>query len=132
MKDDIVIEHRTGRKDDFKVVIEFDEPREQWNPTNEEVFKWLDLFFTSEDYEFGEGGYGRWVPWYYITMIVMGYEDVAYDAYGKRGYDALEHFEDAVDEHADEVLEEILRMKRKERAGTTPRDARLPIRESGD
>lgn len=104
------IEHVTGYKDDYKVEIAFDEPQDCWNPTNDQTFKWVELWFESEDYEFGDG-YGRWMPWFYISMIALGKEDIAHDAYGKRGTDALDHFEDAITENADELIEKIEELK---------------------
>lgn len=104
------IEHVTGYKDDYKVEVSFDEPRECWNPTNEQIFKWIELWFESEDYEFGDG-YGRWMPFFYIGVIALGNPEVAQEAYGKRGHDALNHFEDSVEEHADDLIEQLEALK---------------------
>lgn len=107
---DAKIGHVTGYKDDYKVEVELPEGENIWSPTNDQIFKWITLWFQSEDHEFGDG-YGRWMPFFYVSLIALGYEDKAFEAYQKRGYDAVRYFEDCVDEHADELIAKILELK---------------------
>jgi len=98
------IYHTSGYKDSFLVQIAIG--NETWNPTNQELFTLVDLWFQSEDHEFG-GGYGRWMPFFYLGLIAIGQEQKAFEAYEKRGKDAVTHFEQCVDEHGDELIEHI-------------------------
>jgi hypothetical protein len=100
------IYHTTGYKDDYMVTVEFDEPQDSWNPTNDQIFRWIRLWFESEDHEFGDG-YGRWMPFFYIALIAIGEEEKAQEAYGLRGTEALDHFRDCLDEHRGEVIEAL-------------------------
>lgn len=102
------IEHVTGYKDDYKVVVKTDE--EEWAPTNKELFTLTDKIFQSEEHEF-EDGYGNRFLWFYISMIMLGKEEKAYEAYGLRGSDSLRHFQNTVKENADELIEEIEKLK---------------------
>lgn len=97
------INHEEGYKDDKKVVVREDSP---WAPTNEELFQLIDLWFEAEEYEFGDG-YGCLMPLFYVCLIALGHEEKAYEAYGKRGTEAVEHFDNAVEQHADEVIAAI-------------------------
>lgn len=101
------IRHETGYKDDYKVVVDKETP---WSPTNKELFQLIDKIFESERYEFDDGYDCRWL-WFYISLIMMGEEQKAYEAYGLRGYNALTHFEASVKEHADDLIEELEKLK---------------------
>lgn len=109
--DDVCIEHQTGYKNEYQVTVTFDEGRTEWSPTNEQLFELVELFFESEDHEFGDGGYGHHLLWWYISLIAMGEGDVAYDAYNRRGFSALKHFEDSLEEYGDRLMETLLLLK---------------------
>lgn len=102
------IYHTRGYKDDM--MVEIDTGDDLWHPTMEELFKMMKLWFESEDFEFGDG-YGRAMPWFYISMVAIGEEEAAYEAYQKRGWDAVTYFEECVEEHADEVMEMVQELK---------------------
>jgi len=102
------IVHETGYKDDYKVTVYLD--NDQWSPTNKELFKLIKLWFESEEHEFGDG-YGSKMPWFYISQIMLGKSDKAFEAYEKRGFEAVEHFENQVAEDADELITEIEKLK---------------------
>jgi len=108
------IVHETGYKDDYKVAIYHENlaSDEGWAPTNQEIFTLLDKVFQSEEHEFGDGYGNKWL-WFYISMIMLGKEDKAYEAYGLRGYKALAHFENVVEENADELIEILEDLKEK-------------------
>ena len=40
-------------------------------------------------------------------MIMLGKENVAHEAYGLRGFNAVAHFEKTVQKHGDELIETI-------------------------
>jgi len=94
------IRHETGYKDDYKVVVDLEDEK-TWSPTNEELFKLVKLWFESEDFEFGENGYGCKMPWFYLSLIMMGEPEKAFDAYQKRGWQAKTYFEEQVQEHGE-------------------------------
>jgi len=106
--DDSKIVHEEGYKDEYKVTVY--QSDEGWSPTNQELFELVDKMFQSEEHEFGDGYGNRWL-WFYISMIMMGKENKAYEAYGLRGRDALCHFEKTVEENADKLIEEIEKLK---------------------
>ena len=103
------IVHETGYKDDYKVTVYNDD--EGWSPTNRDLFELVEKMFQSEEKEFGDGYGNRWL-WFYISMIMMGKENKAKEAYGLRGFDAVCHFEKTVEKHADELIEEIEKLKK--------------------
>lgn len=107
------IRHETGYKDDYKVTVELDNGK-TWSPTNKELFKLVDKTFQSEEHEFGDGYGNRWL-WFYLSMIMLGKEEKAYTAYGLRGGNAIQHFEKTVQENADELIEEIEKLKEETR-----------------
>lgn len=109
--DDVEICHVDGYKNSFKVQVSFDEDRTEWSPTSEQLFELVELWFESEDHEFGDGGYGHHMLWWYMSLIALGEGDVAYDAYQRRGFSALKHFEDSLDEYGDELMEILLLLK---------------------
>lgn len=87
----------------------------EWAPTNADLFRATDLWFDSEDAEFGDSGYGRAMPLWYLNMIGLGHPEEAFDAYGKRGLDALEHFESSVDRHITEMATFLANLQAHER-----------------
>ena len=99
------IEHQTGYKDDYKVVVTCHDT--EWGPTNEELFTLVKLWFESEDHEFGENGYGCKMPWFYLSLIMVGEPEKAFKAYQKRGWNAKTYFEKQVKEHGDEIKQVI-------------------------
>lgn len=105
---DVSIVHTDGYKDEYMVEVEFGV--DAWAPTNEDIFNLIQLWFEAEDYEFGDG-YGRWMPMFYVGLIALGYEEKAFEAYGKRGFDAVTHFEKCVEEHGDELIAEIQKLQ---------------------
>ena len=102
MKDII---HETGYKDDYKVTVKNIDENE-WSPTNKELFKLCEKIFESEEHEFGDGYGNRWL-WFYMSTIMLGEEDTAYEAYGLRSHKALAHFEKTVEKYGDELIETI-------------------------
>jgi len=104
------IVHEEGYKDDYKVTVKLDDGSE-WSPTNKELFRLVDKVFQPEEYEFGDG-FGNKMLWYYISMIMIGKEDLAYDAYGLRGGEAIDHFEHSIEENAGEVIEVVEALKK--------------------
>lgn len=101
------INHTTGYKDDYRVEVDVDGP---WHPRNDELFELADLWFEAEDHEFGDG-YGRWMPWFYFSLVALGEKEKAMNAHGKEGFEAMQYFEELVDEHGDELIEEIEKLK---------------------
>lgn len=104
------IVHETGYKDDYKVTVK-NLDKNEWSPTNKELFKLTEKIFESEEHEFGNGYGNRWL-WFYMSMIMLGEEDKAYEAYGLRGGDAVAHFEKTVEKHADDLIAEIKQLKK--------------------
>lgn len=102
------IVHEEGYKDEYKVTVYQDD--EAWSPTNRELFELVDKIFQSEEHEYGDG-YGNRLLWFYLSMIMMGDEEKAYEAYGLRGMDALCHFEKTVEENADRLIDEIEQLR---------------------
>lgn len=102
------IKHVTGYKDDYKVIVENKD--EEWAPTNKELFKLIKLWFESEEYEFGDG-YGSKMPWFYISQIMLGDSEKAFEAYEKTGYQAKKYFEKQVKENADKLIKELEKLK---------------------
>lgn len=105
---DTEIVHEEGYKDEYKVTVRLN--NDEWSPTNRELFELTDKIFQSEEHEFGDGYGNRWL-WFYMTMIMMGEENKAYEAYGLRGRDALCHFEKTVEENVDDVIEVLEDLK---------------------
>lgn len=101
------IRHEDGYKDEYKVVVDKDG---KWAPTNAELFKLIGLWFEAEDAAFGDG-FGRLMPLFYIMLIGIGEEEKAQEAYGLRGMEAVRHFKRCVQEHADDIIEELERLK---------------------
>jgi len=105
------IVHEEGYKDAYKVTAYLDEDHETgWSPTNYELFELIDKIFESEEHEFGDGYGNRWL-WFYMSMIMLGEEDKAFEAYGLRGFKALAHFEKTVEEYADDMIEVLEDLK---------------------
>lgn len=103
------IVHTDGYKDEYLVEVQFSDSTDSWAPTNEDIFQMIDLWFESEDAEFGDG-YGRWMPMFYVGLIAIGETEKAQAAYGKRGYEAVEHFEQCVEDHGEEIIEQIKKL----------------------
>jgi len=97
--------HETGYKDDYKVTVK-EITDGEWSPTNKELFTLTEKIFESEEHEFGSGYGCRWL-WFYMSMIMLGKENVAHEAYGLRGFNAVAHFEKTVQKHGDELIETI-------------------------
>jgi len=106
--DSTEIIHEEGYKDEYKVTVQLE--NDEWSPTNGELFELTDKIFQSEEHEFGDGYGNRWL-WFYMTMIMLGKEQKAFEAYGLRGRDALCHFEKTVEENVDEVIEVLEDLK---------------------
>lgn len=93
-----------GYKDEFKVVVEPE--NETWEPTMDEIFEWIRMWFRAEDEAFPDG-YGSQMPFFYVALIAIGEQEAAEEAINLEGGDALDHFRDCLDEHRDEVIEYI-------------------------
>jgi len=104
------IVHEEGYKDQYKVSIKFDDGDFSWSPTNQHLFKLTEKVFESEEHEFGDGYGSRWL-WFYMSLIMLGEEQKAYQAYGLRGINALNHFEKSVDKYADDIIETLEELK---------------------
>lgn len=103
------IVHEQGYKDAYKVTVKNIDG--EWSPTNKELFKLCEKIFESEEHEFGDGYGNRWL-WFYMSLIMLGEENKAYEAYGLRSYNALEHFEQSVKQHADDIIEILEELKK--------------------
>jgi len=102
--------HETGYKDDYKVTVK-NISGEEWSPTNQELFKLCEKIFESEEQEFGSGYGNQWL-WFYMSTIMLGEENVAYEAYGLRGGNAVAHFEKTVEKYGDELIETIEQLQK--------------------
>jgi len=47
------------------------------------------------------------MPWFYLSLIMVGKPEKAFEAYEKRGWKAKEYFEEQVREHGDEIKQVI-------------------------
>jgi len=103
------IVHEEGYKDEYKVTV-YNNDKEGWSPTNRDLFELIEKIFESEEQEFGDGYGNRWL-WFYTSMIMLGKEQKAYEAYGLRGRDAVCHFEKTVEENVDEVIKVLEDLK---------------------
>lgn len=100
-----IIEHTEGYKDEFLVAVTPE--KNTWTPTNEQLFTLIDKWFESEDAEFGDAHYGRMMPFFYVALIAIGEEEKAHAACNKEGYQAIQHFQQCVDDHRDEIIEAL-------------------------
>lgn len=111
--EDIKVYHTDGNEDQFMIRIE---PKgESWDPKNYEIFKLLYMWFRSEDYKYPDG-YGSSMPWFYASLCFKDYDyrdglQTALEATEYEGDAQTSHFEEAVVEHADELIEELEELK---------------------
>lgn len=105
-REEAKIHHRTGYKNPWLVVIEFDEARSEWKPKNDKIFEWIDHWFQAEEEEYGF--YGDTMAWWYVTMLWLGEDNIAHEAAQNfEGSAARDHLEQAMAEHYEEIAERI-------------------------
>lgn len=92
-----------GYKDEYRIEVAFDEPVDAYHPKMREMMTLVHYLYEAEDHAFPDG-YGRQMPWFYFSLLALGYEDEVYGAIDAEGYKAKEKFDDLVDQHADEVI----------------------------
>lgn len=116
VEDGVTIEHRSGAKNDWQVVIEFDGERTEWKPKNRAIFAWIRRWFLSEDYEYPTG-YGSKMPLWLLIQLSRGNPEVVEAAMDleERGdkQEMVIQFEKDVVENADEVIEMVEYLKEK-------------------
>lgn len=113
--DDWQMAYETGYKDDYLVVVRFDEPRETWAPRNPAIFALVDLWLTAEEEWFGDG-FGKRMPWFYLGLCYLNRVDGAMAATGLEGRTALDHFARHVDHFAPRLRADLRGLEQ----GVTP------------
>jgi hypothetical protein len=104
------IQQVEGYKDDKKISIKFEEPTEAFNPKMDHMMTMVEYLYEAEDAAFPDG-YGRQMPMFYFILLALGQEDSVHNAVGTEGWHAKQTFEDLVDEHADEAIWTLKRLR---------------------
>lgn len=99
-----------GYKDDHRVYVRWDNPKRRWHPTNKAIFVLIDKWFEAEESWFSSG-YGKTLPWFYLSLIAIGEGEVAREAYRLRGQEAKHHFFESVEQYADEIIALLRKLK---------------------
>lgn len=101
------IEHRTGYKNPWLVVVEFDQAVNEWKPKNEQIFEWIDHWFQAEEEEYGF--YGDTMAWFYVSLLWLGEKEIAHDAaQNYEGGVARDHLEQSLAEYGEEIAERLM------------------------
>jgi hypothetical protein len=70
----------------------------------------LQKWFEADEAYYSDG-YGSSMPWFYTTLIHLGYPEETREVCGLNGIETLRHFERCVDQYGEEVVSEIQRLR---------------------